>query len=66
MVKLGLGGIMRKILISTTLLLAAALSATAAHALDASETPVVVTPLASRTETASGQPIKRAGPGFVL
>lgn len=57
MVKLGLGGIMRNILISTTLLLAAALSATAAHALDASETPVVVTPLASRTETASGQPI---------
>ncbi|TIY00619.1 MAG: cupin domain-containing protein [Mesorhizobium sp.] len=48
---------MRNILISTTLLLAAALSATAAHALDASETPVVVTPLASRTETASGQPI---------
>ncbi|TIS78730.1 MAG: cupin domain-containing protein, partial [Mesorhizobium sp.] len=48
---------MRKILISTTLLLTAALSATAAHALDASETPVVVTPLASRTETASGQPI---------
>ncbi|RWD43491.1 MAG: cupin domain-containing protein [Mesorhizobium sp.] len=47
---------MRKILISTTLL-TAALSATAAHALDASGTPVVVTPLASRTETASGQPI---------
>lgn len=48
---------MRKILVSTTLLLAAALSVTAAYALDASGTPVVVTPLASRTETASGQPI---------
>ncbi|MER8439093.1 cupin domain-containing protein [Mesorhizobium sp. M1312] len=47
---------MRKILASA-LLLTAALSATAAHALDASGTPVVVTPLASRTETASGQPI---------
>ncbi|MER8826825.1 cupin domain-containing protein [Mesorhizobium sp. M0938] len=47
---------MHKILASA-LLLTAALSATAAHALDASGTPVVVTPLASRTETASGQPI---------
>ncbi|MET3579659.1 quercetin dioxygenase-like cupin family protein [Mesorhizobium robiniae] len=47
---------MQKILASA-LLLTAALSATAAHALDASGTPVVVTPLASRTETASGQPI---------
>jgi quercetin dioxygenase-like cupin family protein len=57
MVKLGLGGIMRKILISTPLLLAAALFANAAQALDSSGTPVVVSPLASRTETASGQPI---------
>lgn len=48
---------MRKILVSTTLLLAAALFANAAQALDNSGTPVVVTPLASRTETASGQPI---------
>ncbi|MER9231207.1 cupin domain-containing protein [Mesorhizobium sp. M0622] len=47
---------MRKILAST-LLLAAVLSATAAQALDSSGTPVVVSPLASRTETASGQPI---------
>jgi quercetin dioxygenase-like cupin family protein len=57
MVKLGLGGIMRKILVSTTLLLAAALFANAAQALDSSGTPVVVSPLASRTQTASGQPI---------
>ncbi|MER8553636.1 cupin domain-containing protein [Mesorhizobium sp. M1217] len=47
---------MRKILAST-LLLAAVLFANYAQALDASGTPVVVTPLASRTETASGQPI---------
>jgi quercetin dioxygenase-like cupin family protein len=47
---------MRNIL-TLTLLLAAALSATAAQALDSSGTPVVVSPLASRTETASGQPI---------
>ncbi|CAH2405353.1 cupin domain-containing protein [Mesorhizobium escarrei] len=47
---------MRKILASA-LLLTAVLSASASHALDASRTPVVVTPLASRTETASGQPI---------
>ncbi|MER9968179.1 cupin domain-containing protein [Mesorhizobium sp. M0060] len=47
---------MRKILAST-LLLAAVLSARAAQALDSSGTPVVVSPLASRTETASGQPI---------
>jgi quercetin dioxygenase-like cupin family protein len=49
------GRIMRKILAST--LLAAALSATGALALDSGGTPVVVTPLASRTQTASGQPI---------
>src|ERR1700750_922262 len=48
--------IMRKILASA-LLLAAALSATAALALDSGGTPVVVTPLVSRTETASAQPI---------
>ncbi|TIT02157.1 cupin domain-containing protein [Mesorhizobium sp.] len=47
---------MRKILVSTTLLLAL-LFANAAQALDSSGTPVVVSPLASRTETASGQPI---------
>ncbi|MER8708517.1 cupin domain-containing protein [Mesorhizobium sp. M0018] len=47
---------MRKIL-APTLLLAAALFANNAQALDAGGTPVVVTPLASRTETASGQPI---------
>ncbi|PTE11669.1 cupin domain-containing protein [Mesorhizobium helmanticense] len=47
---------MRKILTSMTLL-AAALFANAAQALDSSGMPVVVTPLASRTETASGQPI---------
>ncbi|MER9616160.1 cupin domain-containing protein [Mesorhizobium sp. M0207] len=51
-----LGGNHAKILVST-LLLAVVLSATAAQALDASGMPVVVTPLASRTETASGQPI---------
>ena len=47
---------MRNILASA-LLLAAGLSATAAQALDSGGTPVVVSPLASRTETASGQPI---------
>ncbi|RUX44415.1 cupin, partial [Mesorhizobium sp. M7A.F.Ca.US.014.04.1.1] len=41
---------MRKILMSG-LLLAAAFSANPAHALDSSGTPVVVTPLASRTAT---------------
>ncbi|OHV90567.1 cupin domain-containing protein [Mesorhizobium sp. ORS 3428] len=39
------------------LLLAAALYATTASALDTRGTPVVVTPLASKTTTASGQPI---------
>lgn len=48
---------MRNILASMTLLLAAALFADVAQALDSSGMPVVVTPLASRTETASGQPI---------
>lgn len=59
---------MRKILISTTLLLAAALSATAAHALDASETPGCRDPacLAHRdgvrpADHAASE--KRAGPG---
>ena len=47
---------MRKILAST-LLVAAALYANAVLALDSTSTPVVVTPLASRTTTASGQPI---------
>ncbi|MGX5841948.1 cupin domain-containing protein [Mesorhizobium sp. ArgA1] len=47
---------MRKILAST-LLFAVALSVNAAWALDSSGTPVVVTPLADRTQTASGQPI---------
>ena len=47
---------MRKILAST-LLVAAALYANAVLALDSANTPVVVTPLASRTTTASGQPI---------
>ncbi|MER9764598.1 cupin domain-containing protein [Mesorhizobium sp. M0189] len=46
-----------RIILAPTLLLAAALFANNAQALDASGTPVVVTPLASRTETASGQPI---------
>jgi quercetin dioxygenase-like cupin family protein len=50
------GEIMRKILAST-LLVAAALYANAVLALDSAGTPVVVTPLASRTTTASGQPI---------
>ncbi|PDQ18732.1 cupin [Mesorhizobium sanjuanii] len=48
---------MRNILASMTLLLAAALFADVAQALDSSGMPVVVTPLASRAETASGQPI---------
>lgn len=47
---------MRKILAST-LLVAAALYANAVLALDSAGTPVVVTPLTSRTTTASGQPI---------
>ncbi|MGY3331414.1 hypothetical protein ACVILI_004431 [Mesorhizobium sp. USDA 4775] len=47
---------MRKILVSV-LLAAVALYANCALALDSSSTPVVVTPLASRTTTASGQPI---------
>ena len=47
---------MRKILASA-LLLAVASFAHPALALDSSGTPVVVTPLASRTTTASGQPI---------
>jgi len=47
---------MRNIL-ATALLLTAALSASTAWALDSGGTPVVVTPLADRTETASGQPI---------
>ncbi|UVK45780.1 cupin domain-containing protein [Mesorhizobium sp. AR07] len=47
---------MRKILASA-LLLAVASFVLPAHALDSSGTPVVVTPLASRTTTASGQPI---------
>ncbi|MER9326467.1 cupin domain-containing protein [Mesorhizobium sp. M0488] len=47
---------MRKVLISG-LLLAAVSSTNSAQALDPSGTPVVVTPLASRTTTASGQPI---------
>ncbi|MER8786826.1 cupin domain-containing protein [Mesorhizobium sp. M0983] len=46
-----------RIILAPTLLLAAALFANNAQALDASGTPVVVAPLASRTETASGQPI---------
>ncbi|RJT32857.1 cupin domain-containing protein [Mesorhizobium waimense] len=47
---------MRNILASA-LLLCAALFANTAEALDSSGTPVVVTPLADRTQTASGQPI---------
>lgn len=50
------GGIMRKIL-GSALLATAALYANCGLALDSSSTPVVVTPLASRTTTASGQPI---------
>jgi hypothetical protein len=48
--------IMRKILMPA-LLVAAVFYANCALALDSSGTPVVVTPLASRTTTASGQPI---------
>ncbi|WP_296738844.1 cupin domain-containing protein [Mesorhizobium sp.] len=44
-------------ILASALLLTAALSATAANALDSSNTPVVVTSLASKTTTASGQPI---------
>lgn len=47
---------MRKTL-TLALLLTAAFSTTAANALDSSNTPVVVTPLASKTTTASGQSI---------
>ena len=47
---------MRNILASA-LLLAAAFFTTNANALDSSNTPVVVTPLASKGTTASGQPI---------
>ncbi len=47
---------MRSILTSA-LLLAAVLSTTTADALDSTNIPVVVTPLASKTTTASGQPI---------
>ncbi|MER9583008.1 cupin domain-containing protein [Mesorhizobium sp. M0276] len=47
---------MRKILVSM-LLLAAVFSVNPAWALDSSGASVVVTPLASRTTTASGQPI---------
>ncbi|RUW18113.1 cupin, partial [Mesorhizobium sp. M1E.F.Ca.ET.041.01.1.1] len=43
--------------LASALLLTAALYATGANALDSSGTPVVVTPLASKTTTASGQPI---------
>ncbi|RWH71050.1 cupin domain-containing protein [Mesorhizobium sp.] len=39
------------------LLLAVAFFTTSANVLDSSNTPVVVTPLASKTTTASGQPI---------
>lgn len=46
---------MRKFFVSA--LLAGALSTSAAHALDSSGTPVVVSPIASITQTASGQPI---------
>ena len=42
---------------TSALLLAAAFFTTSANALDSSNTPVVVTPLASKTTTASGQPI---------
>ena len=44
-------------MLASALLLAAAFFTTNANALDSSNTPVVVTPLASRTTTASGQPI---------
>ncbi|MDX8523861.1 cupin domain-containing protein [Mesorhizobium sp. MSK_1335] len=42
---------------ASALLLAAAFFTTNANALDSSSTPVVVIPLASKTTTASGQPI---------
>lgn len=42
---------------TSALLLAAAFFTTSANALDSSNTPVVVTPLASKATTASGQPI---------
>jgi quercetin dioxygenase-like cupin family protein len=42
---------------ASALFLAAAFFTTSASALDSSNTPVVVTPLASKTTTASGQPI---------
>ncbi|RWE74110.1 MAG: cupin domain-containing protein [Mesorhizobium sp.] len=42
---------------ASALLLAVALFTTSANALDSSNTPVVVTPLVSKTTTASGQPI---------
>ena len=44
-------------MLASALLLAAAFFTTNANALDSSNTPVVVTPLASKTTTASGQPI---------
>jgi len=44
-------------MLASALLLAAAFFTTNANALDSSNTPVVVTPLASKTATASGQPI---------
>lgn len=43
--------------IFASVLLAGGLFTSTAHALDASGTPVVVTPLASVTQTGSGQPI---------
>ncbi|RVD20855.1 cupin domain-containing protein [Mesorhizobium sp. M4B.F.Ca.ET.017.02.2.1] len=46
-----------RIVLASALLLTVALSATAANALDSGANPVVVTPLADRTQTASGQPI---------
>ncbi|TGP55954.1 cupin domain-containing protein, partial [bacterium M00.F.Ca.ET.229.01.1.1] len=42
---------------ASALLLASAFFTTSVSALDSSNTPVVVTPLASKTTTASGQPI---------
>ncbi|AZO37867.1 cupin domain-containing protein [Mesorhizobium sp. M2A.F.Ca.ET.037.01.1.1] len=42
---------------ASALLLAVAFFTTSANALDSSNTPVVVTPLVSKTTTASGQPI---------
>lgn len=46
-----------RIVLASALLLTVALSPTAANALDSGANPVVVTPLADRTQTASGQPI---------